>query len=410
MGQVLANGDLSAGEMAGAASPGINLHLYTSALRNDSRFVKQARSLRKAGMAQEVILLGRTNKAEPLDEVIEPGIRLVRFRAQLGFLPKFKPFGCLKYGEFVFRQAMFAWRARPSIIHCHSVSSLPAGVLARFLVQCPMIYDARELETESNGLRGVNQVFVRRVERSLIRFCDAVLCVSDSIADWYAREYRIAPPFVVRNISDTEAQSPSANQDVLRRKFQIPAKAPLFIYSGALTVGRRVEQMIRVFKAVGLDRHLVFMGFGPLEPLVQDAAAHCPNIHFLPAVAPAAVLEHVAGADVGIVGVENNCLSYRLSLPNKLFEYLMAGVPFLAPDYPEMRRMVDSHQCGWVVDEQEKDWIAAVLGLNRSRVEEKKQLVDAARKCFSWQTEEKQLLSAYRQAAARTGQRALAKV
>ncbi len=393
-----------------AASPGINLHLYTSALRNDSRFLKQAQSVLRAGLADEVILLGRTDKAEPLSEVIGQGIRLARFRCQLSFLPKFKLFGCLKYVEFVLREAMFSRKMSPTTIHCHSVSSLPAGVLARFLTRRPMVYDARELETESNGLRGVKQTFVRMVERSLIRFCDAVLCVSDSIADWYAREYRIPRPFVVRNISDADAGSPTPKTDVLRQRLRIPASEPIFIYSGALTVGRRVEQMIRVFKAVGLDRHLVFMGFGPLESLVKEASEHCPNIHFLPAVAPSEVVGYAAGADVGIVGVENNCLSYHLSLPNKLFEYLMAGIPFLAPDYPEMRRMVESHQCGWVVGEQENDWKSAILGLDARQMEEKAALVEVARKSFSWQTEEKQLLGAYRQAAARTGMPPFSKV
>lgn len=136
----------------------VNLHLWPAGLRNDSRFVKQAHSILRAGLADEVVLLGQSNQGERLDERIDEGIRLARFRNRLSPLPRFKVFGCLKYGEMVCREALMAKRLRPSTIHCHSLSSLPAAVLARASARVPMIYDARELETETNGLRGVNQV------------------------------------------------------------------------------------------------------------------------------------------------------------------------------------------------------------------------------------------------------------
>jgi len=365
--------------------------------------MKQAQSILRAGLADEVILFGRSKKPEPLDQRTGNGIRLLRFDSRMDFLPKFKLFGCLKYGEFIYRQVSIARRIRPSFIQCHSISSLPAAVLARSICRRPMVYDARELETECNGLKGVNQAFVRKVERALIPRCDAVLCVSDSIADWYAREYHIPRPFVVRNVPDTRGQPEVANSDVLRQRFRIPGDAVIFIYSGALGLGRRVEQMIRIFRTVRQDRHLVFMGFGPLEGLVKEASASHPNIHFLPAVPPSEVLGLVAGANVGIVGVENNSLSYHLSLPNKLFEYLLSGIPFLAPDFPEMRRVLDTHHCGWVVGEADDQWRERIEALDKEQTLATRERVLAARNAFSWENEEKCLLEAYRQAERKNG-------
>lgn len=393
--------------MMGAGEPKslhrVNLHLWPAAIRNDSRFMKQAQSILSAGLADEVVLLGQSKKAEPLDEQIGKGIRLARFQNRLSSLPKFKLFGCLKYGELFCREVLMARRVRPSIIHCHSLSSLPAAVAASAFTRVPMIYDARELETETNGLRGVNQAFARRVEKTLIRHCDAVLCVADSIADWYARAYHIPRPFVVRNIPDVRAQSTFGESEVLRARLGIPREALVFIYCGGLYHGRRVEQMIRVFQRVRQDRHVVFLGFGPLEGLVKGASAVHPNIHFLTAVPPSEVLAQVACADVGIVGVENSCLSYHLSLPNKLFEYLLAGIPFLAPDYPEMRRVLNTHHCGWVVGETEEEWREAVEGLDKGKTLGNRKLVLAARKAFSWKNEEERLVEAYRKAIGRNG-------
>jgi glycosyltransferase involved in cell wall biosynthesis len=383
--------------------PRVNLHLYTVALQNDSRFVKQARSILKAGLADEVLLVGKTNKDEPLAERIGDNIRLVRFKTRLNPLPKCKLFGCLKYAEFVIRHYLMAKAIRPSVIQCHSVSSLPAAALVRSFTRVPLIYDARELETESNGLHGLNQVFTRLLERALIRHCDAVLCVSESIADWYVNEYGIERPFVVRNVPDLPPQSGNTGSDVFRLRFKIPDVALIFVYSGGLLEGRRVEQMIRVFGTMRPDRHLVFMGFGPLEGVVKEASSKHPNIHFLPAVPPSEVLGHVAGANVGIVGVENNCLSYHLSLPNKLFEYLLAGIPFLAPDYPEMRRVLETHKCGWLVGETDDQWRAVIETLDQERTSARRELVLAARRAFSWEQEAKNLLGAYQRAAGKSG-------
>ena len=391
--------------MSKGYSTRVNLHLYTVALQNDSRFIKQARSILKAGLADEVLLVGKTDKDEPLAETIGKNIQLVRFKTRLNALPKFKPFGCLKYAEFILHHFLMAKAIRPSVIQCHSVFSLPAAALVRLVTRVPMIYDARELETESNGLHGLNQVLTRLLERRLIRHCDAVLCVSESIADWYVHQYGIERPFVVRNVPDSPLQVGKGAADILRSRFKIPPEALVFVYSGGLLQGRRVEQMIRIFQSMRHDRHLVFMGFGPLEGLVKAACAKHPNIHFLPAVPPSEVLGHVSSADVGIVGVENNCLSYHLSLPNKLFEYLLSGVPFLAPDYPEMRRVLDTHQCGWLVGETDDQWRSAIGRLDRENMLAKRELVLAARKAFSWDHEAQNLVEAYQRATGRGGLR-----
>jgi glycosyltransferase involved in cell wall biosynthesis len=364
-------------------------------MENDSRFLKQAQSLLSARVADQVVLVGRSNRLEPSEQQVEEGIKLLRFQSRLAALPKFKLFGFLKYLELIYHHVLAAKRIAPSIIQCHSVSSLLGAVLAGRVIRAPVVYDARELETECNGLTGARQAFLRMIERALIRRCDSVMCVSDSIADWYARNYKICRPFVVRNIPDVRTQSRAVNPDVLRVQFRIPYDALIFIYSGGLYHGRRVEQMIRVFQQLKGDQHLVFMGFGPLEDLVRKASTRCARIHFLPAVAPAQVLGHLAGADVGIVGVESKCLSYRLSLPNKLFEYIFSGIPFLAADYPEMRRVVDTFQCGWLVGEMDSQWLEAIGCLDKVKTLAKRGLVDEAKRHFSWENEAENLKRAY---------------
>lgn len=288
---------------------------------------------------------------------------------------------------------------RPWMIHCHGVAMLAAAVLCAWRTRAPLLYDAHELETDA-GQRGWQRRFDQWQERLLIHRADAVVVVSDSIADWYAEKYGIRRPTVVRNIPSISGSAPAApNPRLWRDRFGIDDDAVIFIYQGKLTRGRRIEQLLRVFARAGLGRHIVFMGFGDLEPLVRKAAIEHANIHYAEAVPQEAVLSHTAGADVGIHGGENICLSYYYSLPNKFFEYLTAGLGVMVPDWPEVGRIVREHGAGWVVEgDDDDDWVRAVTSLSWDDVRERKQKARQASGNFSWSTEAEKLLQAYQEA------------
>jgi glycosyltransferase involved in cell wall biosynthesis len=288
----------------------------------------------------------------------------------------------------------------PRLIHCHGVSPLPAGVRLGRLIGVPVVYDAHELETERNGLKRPVKTVDKWIERRLIRQANAVLAVTDSIADWYAGEYGIERPTVVRNVPVRPEGPPPGKSHILRATFGIPEGDLIFLYAGGLFQGRRVDQFLRVFSQGPEDRHVVFMGYGELEGRVRSVASMRPNVHFLPAVPPAEVLRHTAGADVGLVGVENVCLSYYYSLPNKLFEYLLAGVPAVGSGWPEVRRVIEADGCGWVVGEREEDWLRFVRGVSREEIHAKREGALRARMRYSWQEEEALLLQAYMKALA----------
>jgi glycosyltransferase involved in cell wall biosynthesis len=88
--------------------------------------------------------------------------------------------------------------------------------------------------------------------------------------------------------------------------------------------------------------------------MVRKYASDFPNIHFHPAIKPSEILSYTCSADVGLSIIENSCLSYYYSLPNKFFEYIAAGVPVIASDFPDMSAIVNEHKVGWTVDVNEE--------------------------------------------------------
>jgi glycosyltransferase involved in cell wall biosynthesis len=111
---------------------------------------------------------------------------------------------------------------------------------------------------------------------------------------------------------------------------------------------------------------LLFMGADgayaeQLERLAEQLGVSG-RTHFHPPVALAELLSYTHQADVGVSLLVDSCENHRLALPNKLFEYLAAGLPVVVSDLPEMRRLVTERGVGWVTDSSDPADIARVLG------------------------------------------------
>jgi len=122
------------------------------------------------------------------------------------------------------------------------------------------------------------------------------------------------------------------------------------------------------------------------------------RVHFIPSVPLDRLLAHTREADLGVTLFESTCENYRLTIPNKLFEYVAAGVPVLGSSQPEVERLILDHRIGWTVDPASVAAVAA--GLRRALAESRDPAlcmrVRAADAEFSWDREQRRLVGAYR--------------
>jgi glycosyltransferase involved in cell wall biosynthesis len=365
------------------------------------------RVVRSLNLFDEIVWIGVSEQGLPSEEQVAPGHRIVRLPRTgvrlLGFARKVT--------------ATFAWSLRVlwacrnlsvTCVNCHSLPVLPISVILKMLHGAKLVYDTHELETETTTSRGIRRPLLKMVERALIGCADVVSVVSPSIGNWYRDAYRLDDLYVVRNLSDVPSAAPMPDRRTLRRRFGIADSDFVFLYLGVVAPGRRIEQFIRVFQAGPKDRHLVIMGYGPQQADVEVAERSYSNIHFLPAVPPSEVLAYSSSADVGLCGVENACLSYYYSLPNKLFEYLSAGVPAIAPDFPEMRAIIEQYSCGWVVGESDDAWLRVINSVDRPSLSSAREGAADAAVRYSWQNEKGELVHLYRRLFSRERMTALA--
>lgn len=359
--------------------------------KNDSRVLKEAKTLQNNGYTVTVVALHE----KPLKEYEQvENFNVHRIKLTSRSWSKNKIIQLLKYFEFIFR-AVKKYHTSDTF-HCHDLSTLPIGIIIKMLFnrKAFVVYDAHEYETETNGLSGLRKQGTKILERLLIKHADAVITVSNSIAKAYAQLYKIKKPYLVLN---TPPYQKLAKKNLFRNEFDISNNQNIFLYQGKLSKGRGVEILLEVFSQQTISENtIVFMGYGPLEKTIKDIADQAPNIFYKSAVPPRVILDYTASADYGISLIEDLCLSYRYCLPNKMFEYIMAGVPVICSNLFEMKNLIEEHKLGVIAESTSKQgMLTAIEKITAFAKENNENNFCKAQKIFNWETQEKVLLGIY---------------
>lgn len=324
---------------------------------------------------------------EPRNPLMRAAIRIHRWIRTLDF----------------YRHAIAVVReVRPVLIHCNDYNTMWVGVAARLMGGITVVYDSHELWPDRNGRREPRWWLIA-CEFLFVHLAHRTITASPGYAEVMARRYRISRPSVIRNIPDASMLlAGSENGD---SRSAAPEGEPVALYVGALTTGRGLELSIMALNHLdGVRLRLV----GPARPAYLDelvrlarAEGVTDRVEFAGAVTPAELIQTIREADVGLALIQPVCLSYRMSLPNKVFEYVAAGLPVLGSDLPAISELVNEHRIGLLAEPGEVEDVAAKLG-EMLEPERNGAFRDAAREAagvLNWDREAERLAAVYREAA-----------
>jgi len=149
------------------------------------------------------------------------------------------------------------------------------------------------------------------------------------------------------------------------------------------------------------DCYFVLIGGGrltqPLTQLAQELNLQH-KVHFIPTVALAELPSYTASADVGVQPIENTCLNHYTTDSNKLFEYVIAGLPVIATDFPEIRRIVRSNDIGLLVPANNEQALSRTIIQLLEDPALRARFASNARKTaqnLNWESQEKCLVDLY---------------
>lgn len=316
-------------------------------LVTDNRVHKVAASLQNMGF--EPILIGRLLPDSQPVERIYPTHRMKLIFSK----------GPLFYLEYNLHLLFYLLKTEVDVLVANDLDSLPANFLASRIKRKPLVYDSHEYFTEVPELLGrpVVRSIWKWLEKQLVPKVDAAYTVCDSIADVYADLYKVHF-HVVRNLPVC-IEVGSISSEIFK-----PVAAPkIVLYQGALNMGRGIESAIRAMQFVE-GAELWLAGDGDLTAQLKQLVVELSlenKVKFLGRLPFAQLYEVTCQADLGISLEEDLGLNYRFALPNKLFDYIQAGVPVLVSDLPEMRRIVERYQIGAIAESHQVNALAAKI-------------------------------------------------
>ncbi len=372
-----------------------NLHINLNELTNPSRVLKQTKSLTDSGIVKKLYISGLYKDGLDENYIYDDGRELKRFPLRSRKLSKNFFVQIFKYLEYCFKVYQFYKDKNIGMVNIHTLGLLPLGLFLKYMYKAILVYDTHELESETNGKKGFRKKLGKWMEKSLIKHVDMTLVVSESIADWYAKEYNIRRPSVIMNAPNKRELKVNNH---FRENLGIRDNQIILLYQGGLMSGRGINLILDAFKARIDDKVVVvFMGYGGLEQDIKSAANTYHNIFFFPAVPPHIVLEYTSSADLGISLIEKTCLSYYFCMPNKLFEYAMAGLPVLVSNMKDMSELVVRNNMGAVVSDFSASGISQAVDnfLDQDLTNMKKNAYQVA--CDNaWEVQEQKMLAAYK--------------
>lgn len=236
------------------------------------------------------------------------------------------------------------------VVHVHDLPCLPLGVALKRELGARLIYDAHEFYPHQLHFSERARAKFDRMERTLLRHCDAIVVVNEKQLEFMRMEGVSAEIIVLPNALESSSDRPtSANAD-LKALLKLPAETPLLVFQGVLTRNRNVHELVEGLRHAKTPAHVVFLTWPSEIPGMQafaDSHGVGDRVHFAGPFAWDRVVELVASADGGVIPYQPVDPNAKYSLPNKLYEFIEAEVPILAnSDLHFVGKIVESEGFG----------------------------------------------------------------
>lgn len=346
----------------------------------DTRVTNLTNSLRENGIPVNVISFDWTT---PNFHTVIGDTSIFKLVKKKNSLPYY-----LKFLSTLFKELL---KTNSSIYIAEDIFTLPIVTFIAKFRGAKLYYNSREFYAFLAGLRNKpkTQGIMRKLENFFIKKVDTVLVTGDGDAEFLQEYYGIKNTVVIRNLPLNQK---AAEPKDFRKMLNIQVSSTILLYQGVILEGRGFEPLlVAMTKVKNCD--LVILGAGVFktkyEKLAEDLGIE-KRLHFLGNIDQSELINYTAGADIGVSLIENISKSYYYALPNKLFEYIMAHIPVLISDLPQMKKIVEDYNVGRFTSLENENDLETVLSemmSDKEKIENFKSNTIEASAELNWQKE-----------------------
>lgn len=354
-------------------------------LVTDQRVNRNCLALEKEGY--QVLLVGRKKK----DSLALNNRSYQIHRMRLIFEK-----GPLFYAEFNIRLFFYLLVHSADLHFANDLDTILPNLIISKLNGSKFIFDSHEYFTETPEL--VNRPIIQKVWKTIEKYCipqiNNLITVNDSIANLFKKEYN-KDFTVVRNIA-TRVEVP-----ILKSKsyLGLPENRKIILLQGAgINIDRGTEELVEAMQYVNNDYLLLIIGDGDVIDTLVKMSIDLKledQIRFIPKLSFEDLYQYTRHADLGLSIDKDTNINYRFSLPNKIFDYIHAGIPVLCSRLVEIEKIITQYKIGDFIDSHQPGHIAAKINdliENEERLSSWKKNTIIAASELNWVEEEKKLL------------------
>lgn len=357
----------------------------TNDLVTDNRVHKVCTTLSEMGF--EVTLVGRKLKNSlPLQRAYRT------HRMKLLFTK-----GPFFYAEYNIRLFLYLISHRAHVLLSNDLDTLLANYLAACLAGRKLVYDSHEYFTGVPEI--ADRPFVKatweRIEKWIFPKLKVIYTVNGSIAGLYEKQYG-KKLGVIRNVSNRLVQT---NRKT-RTELGLPEGKSIAILQGAgINIDRGAEEAVQAMQFVD-QAIFIIIGSGDVIEILKEMVVRLnleDKVLFFGKLPFAEMMQYTQVADLGLTLDKDTNINYRYSLPNKVFDYIQAGIPVLASNLVEVANVVKSYGVGDVVESHDPKAIAAKMNemLAKSKSGFWKENIQRAAEELCWEKESIKLKEIY---------------
>lgn len=384
--------------------------LLNGPINNDYRVIKMIQSLSKKAKIDLYYLDGN----EQIDKsLFNDEVKLFSFEQTNSLKRKIikHSFFCYEFNFLI--NAVLSNKIQYDFIWCNDLPTLNAGDKISKKLNAKLVYDSHEIFVEtinqffpikSNSLKQlIFRIIIKlmkshgkRIERKILPKVYAFITVNESILNYFKEKHSINKGVVVMNLPRISDNNSSKEVIDFHNMYNWNKSDMIILYQGVINHGRGLELLIDSFIKLPNNYKLVLIGNGPLLNLLIKRTNKLDaneSIKFIETVPLSELAKYTRGATLGVNLLEAYNLSKKMASPNKLFEYIHAGLPVIASDTIENKIVLNKFNVGIITANNSDSIKQNILNITHKDLECFSSNTVTASEYYNWENQENTILN-----------------